>query len=529
MFTLSCPDVSYEARILVRRCSNHGRGRITLQVNCVVIKGEKNMKRPETVGALRKSEYASITVKDEIRANVLRRLKKRETLFPGIIGYDKTVIPQLVNALLSRHDIILLGLRGQAKSKILRLLVEFLDDAIPVLRHAPMNDDPFDPASAAGRSIIAAEGDQAAVDWLPREARFGEKLATPDVTIADLIGDLDPIKAAREKLDFSDPEVIHYGIIPRCNRGLFAINELPDLQPRIQVGLLNILEENDIQIRGFPVRISLDMLMLFSANPEDYTNRGNIITPLKDRIDSQIITHYPANLKDALAITDQVAWVQRGTVLEIPQLAKEVVEVVAFEARASEFVDQSSGVSARVSIAALENVVSNAERRSIRMGSKSACVRMIDIVSSLPAITGKIELVYEGEQEGSLRVGMALIGKAALNVFNRYCADPKRNVEETGEESDYVDVLAYFSSGKTLDLRDDDTDDDHGAHLRSVNGLEVLADRFFDVNTAAEKGVAMEIILEGLHQHNLLAREATDEAFLYTDMLATMLKSPNPE
>jgi len=482
------------------------------------------MKDITTRGALKKTGYVGRSVKDEIRANLITRIRRGDRLFEGIIGYDKTVIPQIVNALLARHDIILLGLRGQAKTRIIRMLVEFFDEAIPVLRDAPLNDDPFEPASAMGRRIVAEEGDDAAVTWLPREARFGEKLATPDVTIADLIGDIDPVKAAREKLDFADPEVIHYGIIPRSNRGIFAINELPDLQPRIQVGLLNILEEKDVQIRGFPVRIPLDLLLVFSANPEDYTNRGNIITPLKDRIDSQIITHYPTRIEDARAITEQEAWVERGTHVTVPELVREVVEALAFEARRSEYVDQASGVSARVAISSLENVVSNTERRAMLKGVKNPAARVIDVVAALPAVTGKIELVYEGEQEGLLVVGMNLVGKAVQRVFDRHCPNPKI-AGEPGEESVYTDVLGYFNSGRHIELNDLDDDVEHLRKLETVNGLSVVAERFFEPEGDADRAVAMEIILEGLHQSNLLAREATDSAFRYTDMIATMLRS----
>jgi magnesium chelatase subunit I len=371
---------------------------------------------------------------------------------------------------------------------------------------------------------VAERGPEAAVSWLHRDVRYGEKLATPDVSVADLLGDIDPVKAARERLDFADPEVIHYGIIPRCNRGIFAINELPDLQPRIQVGLLNILEEKDIQIRGFPVRIPLDLLMVFSANPEDYTNRGNIITPLKDRIDSQILTHYPTRMADALAITDQEAWIEREAPVEISPLLREVVEALAFEARESEHVDQASGVSARVPIAAIENVVSNAERRALATRAPKARARLLDVVAALPAVTGKIELVYEGEQEGPLVVGMNLIGRAARRVFDGHCPSPKAARGETREESPYSDILAYFNSGKHVDLSDQDSDAVHRQKLTLVNGLEVLAKRCFKPKHDADLEVAMEILLEGLHQYNMLAREATDAAFRYTDMLATMLK-----
>jgi magnesium chelatase subunit I len=488
-----------------------------------------NKKKPDTLGALRDSGYRSRTVKDEIRANLRGFLSRGEELFPGIMGYEKTVVPQLVNALLARHDIILLGLRGQAKTRILRMLTRFLDEYIPVLAGAPLNDDPFAPVSALGRRIILEQGEGAAVEWWHRDLRFGEKLATPDVSVADLLGDIDPVKAAREKLDFSDPEVVHYGIIPRSNRGIFAINELPDLQPRIQVGLLNILEEKDVQIRGFPVRIPLDLLMVFSANPEDYTNRGNIITPLKDRIDSQILTHYPTRLEDAMAITDQEAWTLRELAVEISPFIREVVEGLAFEARESEHVDQASGVSARVAIAALENVVSNAERRALAQGSSMAQARILDVVASLPAVTGKIELVYEGEQEGPLVVGMSLIGKAAKRVFDAHCPNPKAGKGEPLEDSPYADVLAHFNSGRHVDLSDADPDAEHRRKLLQVGGLEVLAKQCFDPQSAADTEAAMEIILEGLHQYNLLARESTDAAFRYTDMLATMLRGGDRE
>ena len=482
------------------------------------------MKRPATLGALRASGYQSRTVKDEIRANLRDHLSRGEDLFPGIKGYDRTVVPHLVNALLARHNILLLGLRGQAKTRLLRMLTRFLDEYIPVLDGAPLNDDPLAPASDLGRRMVAEQGEAAQISWRHRDLRYGEKLATPDVSVADLLGDIDPVKAARERLDFSDPEVIHYGIIPRSNRGIFAINELPDLQPRIQVGLLNLLEEKDIQIRGFPVRIPLDLLLVFSANPEDYTHRGNIITPLKDRIDSQILTHYPVQIEDALAITDQEAWIERESAVDISPLLREVVESLAFEARESEHVDQTSGVSARVPIAAIENVVSNAERRALILRAQSARARLLDVVAALPAVTGKIELVYEGEQEGPLVVGMGLFGRAARRVFDEHCPSPKAGRGDSGEDSPYSDVLGWFNSGRQLDLSDADTDSEHGGKLSGVNGLEALARRCFKPKGEADLHVAMEIVLEGLHQYNMLAREATDVAFRYTDMLATMLK-----
>src|SRR5690606_19391618 len=329
-----------------------------------------SQKLPATLGELKKSGYRSESVKDEMRRNLLRKLQQREELFPGIIGYDKTVIPQVVAAILARHDFLLMGLRGQAKTRMIRQLVSLLDEQIPVIQSSPIHEDPLKPLTRRGREMVADMGDETPIDWIGRGQRYHEKLATPDVSIADLIGDIDPIKAVARKLDFSDEEVIHYGIIPRTNRGIFAINELPDLQARIQVGLLNILEEKDIQLRGFPVRLPLDVLLVFTANPEDYTNRGNIITPLKDRIDAQILTHYPENLEDAMHITTQEAWMQRETAVHIPYLIREAVEQIAVEARESDFVDKSSGVSARMAISYLETVYSTAEARAFQHGEK---------------------------------------------------------------------------------------------------------------------------------------------------------------
>jgi len=385
------------------------------------------MNRPKTLGELRESGYTVRSVKDELRENLIAGLKSKAPMFPGIIGYDKTVVPALINALLAKHDIILLGLRGQAKSRIVRQLFTLLDEYIPVVEGSEINDNPFAPVSKHGMDLVRDMGDRTPIEWLHRSHRYGEKLATPDVTMADLIGDIDPIKAAAQRLHYAHEGAIHFGIIPRTNRGIFAINELPDLQPRIQVGLFNILEERDIQIRGFNVRIPLDIVILFTANPEDYTNRGNIITPLKDRIDSQILTHYPRSMEDAILITEQEAHVSRnGKQIVIPRFFREIIEQVAFEARKSEFVDQKSGVSARLTIAAMENLVSNAERRAIMVGEPVLTPRMCDLPHVLPGLTGKIELVFEGEQEGSVKVGRALVGKAVRETFRRYFPDPLR-------------------------------------------------------------------------------------------------------
>lgn len=364
------------------------------------------MTLPLTIGELRKNGYRIHTVKDEVRNNLIAKINRKETLFPGIIGFEKTVIPAIVNAILAKHDIMLLGLRGQAKSRIVRQLPSLLDEYVPIIRGCEINDNPYHPVCKRCTDLVKENGDNTEIEWLHRDARLGEKLATPDVTIADLIGDIDPIKAASQRLHYSHEGAIHFGIIPRTNRGIFAINELPDLQPRIQVGLFNIMQEKDIQIRGFNVRIPLDIMIVFTANPEDYTNRGSIITPLKDRIDSQIFTHYPRTIEDAIRITEQEASLDRdGKEIIIPHYFKEIIEQIAFEARKSEFVDQKSGVSARLTIAALENLVSNAERRAIFLNDKYIVPRICDLAHVLPGMTGKIELVFEGEQEGPLKVG----------------------------------------------------------------------------------------------------------------------------
>lgn len=368
----------------------------------------------KTLGELKKAGYHNRSVKEEIRENLIRKLKNKETTFPGILGYEDSVIPDTERALLSRHNILFLGLRGQAKTRMARQMTALLDEYVPYVTGSEINDDPFRPISKFSRDLIASRGDDTPVSWLHRSERYGEKLATPDVSVADLIGDIDPIKAANLRLNFADENVIHFGIIPKSNRGIFVINEIPDLQARIQVSLFNILEEGDIQIRGFKLRMPLDMLFVFTANPEDYTNRGSIVTPLKDRIESQILTHYPRNLDTALAITEQEADIhveQKGRVV-VSDIIKRLIEQVSFEARTSEYVDKKSGVSARLTIAAFENAVSAAERRAILNNEKETQVWMSDLVGIVPSITGKIELVYEGEQEGPYQVAFNLLEKA---------------------------------------------------------------------------------------------------------------------
>ena len=495
------------------------------------------MTRPTTLGELKRSGYSVRPVKDELRANVIQKLQRGETLFPGIIGYETTVVPALVNALLARHDIILLGLRGQAKSRIVRQLVDLLDEYVPVIKGSEINDNPFSPVSNTGMELVRERGDDTPIEWLHRKQRYGEKLATPDVTIADLIGDIDPIKAAAQRLHYAHEGAIHFGIIPRSNRGIFAINELPDLQPRIQVGLFNILEEKDIQIRGFNIRIPLDIMLVFTANPEDYTNRGNIITPLKDRIDSQILTHYPRRLEDAIKITDQEAQIARDEhTVRIPQFFREIVEQIAFEARKSEFVDQKSGVSARLTIAAMENLVSNAERRTI-LGRDAVIVpRLCDLPHMLPGLTGKIELVFEGEQEGPVKVGKALVGKAVRETFKRYFPDPlKKRTKPVADahggrtipdDPEYGKIIHWFEAGNVVEVSDDMTLEAYRKELEKVKGLrETALKHMGDVDQVLELPSVMEFVLDGLHQCSKIAKDEVDHATSYKDMVGSILTS----
>jgi magnesium chelatase subunit I len=383
-------------------------------------------KRINTIRELKEAGYKFKSIKEEIRQNLVKKLQAKEETFTGILGYEDTVIPDVERALLSKHNILFLGLRGQAKTRMARQMTELLDEYIPVIAGSDINDDPLHPISKYARDIVLLKGDDTPIEWIHRSERYGEKLATPDVSVADLIGDIDPIKAANLRLSFADEQVIHYGIIPRSNRCIFVINELPDLQARIQVALFNILEEGDVQIRGFKLRLPLDILFVFTANPEDYTNRGSIVTPLKDRIQSQILTHYPKTLETALAITEQEAEVvkEQKDRISVSDLVKRLIEQVAFEARTSEFVDKKSGVSARLTISAFENAVSAAERRAIINKEKQTQVWIADLIGIIPSITGKIELVYEGEQEGPYQVAMNLLDKAIRSQFVQYFPNP---------------------------------------------------------------------------------------------------------
>jgi magnesium chelatase subunit I len=461
---------------------------------------------PSTLSALRSAVAAGRvrrrSVRDEVRDNLIVRLRAKETLFPGIIGYDETVVPQIINAILSRHNFILLGLRGQAKSRILRALTGLLDEVIPVVPGCEIHDDPLAPLCARCRARVGEHGDDLPVQWLPREARYVEKLATPDVTIADMIGDLDPIKAAKSGLDLGDELTMHYGLLPRANRGIFAINELPDLAGKIQVGLFNILQEGDVQIKGYPVRLALDVLLVFSANPEDYTARGKIITPLKDRIGSEIRTHYPVARHQAMAITAQEAWLQRGDIL-LPEFVREAVEEVAFQARAEQKIDKRSGVSQRLPISLLENVVSNAERRALLAGEPVVVPRITDIYAALPAITGKFELEYEGELRGADNVARDVIRAAVANVFTGYFAS-----------ADVRQVVEWFDLGGNLQVDDTLPAGELLERTAEVQGLEELA-RQAPVDAhggAAARAAGVDFVLEGLYAQKKISRS---EEFQY--------------
>lgn len=493
----------------------------------------EQLKQITTLGALKESGYRSRTIKEELRENLIHKLQNKEKLFEGILGYEETVIPDLERAILSRHNINLLGLRGQAKTRIARLMVQLLDEYIPYLAGSELLDDPQHPISHYGRQQIADSGNDTPIAWLHRSERYTEKLATPDVTVADLIGDVDPIKAAALKLPYSDERVIHYGLIPRSNRCIFVINELPDLQPRIQVALFNILQEGDIQIRGFKLRLPLDIQFVFTANPEDYTNRGSIVTPLKDRIDSQIITHYPRSINIGKSITKQEAEITpaQQEKVEVNETIHDLVEQIAFEARDSEYVDAKSGVSARLTISAYENLMSAAERRCLISGDSRTYIRVADLVGVIPAVTGKIELVYEGEQEGAGIVAQNLLGKAIRTQFVQYFPDPKPNTKENQKEkpkkiTPYKTITDWFGEGHTVDVLNDLTDKEYRKLLTSVPGLQEVVKKHRPGLSEQEELFFMEFVLHGLAEYSMLSKKQLTSGTQFGDLLSSMFSMP---
>lgn len=475
----------------------------------------------KTLGELKKSPYKSKSIKQEMRDNLITFIKSGKSFSPEILGYDDSVFPQLQNAVLARHDFILLGLRGQGKSKLIKSLVNLLDEYIPVVSGSPLNEDPFEPILKRTKRLIEEKGDYTPISWMHRSERFSEKLATPDVSISDLIGDIDPIKASVEKLNFSDPDVIDFGLIPKANRCIFAINELADLQPRIQVGLFNMMEEKSIQIKGFPIQFSLDSCLVYTANPEDYTARGSIITPLKDRIDSQIITHYPVTRLLGIDIIKQEvnSFYVSEYFDQIPKLIFEIVEQIAIEARKSDIVDQASGVSARLSISAMENIIAFAEQRSFK-NNDLFNIRMTDLYAAVPAITGKIELLYEGEQEGVITIAENLIAKSVRTLFEEYVPIEK-------EESDFyqeVDALKSWFINHKLEINDQTTNIEFLASFRSVNSLEELTKKYLEEMFATERLLAlgMQFILEGLVMTSHLSKFRSTGMLSYADMMGGM-------
>ncbi|MEM6318388.1 MAG: magnesium chelatase [Bacteroidota bacterium] len=479
------------------------------------------MSQPKTLGELKATGYQSRSIKEELRENLIQKISKKEKVFKGIIGFDDTVIPDLERAILSRHNVLLLGLRGQAKTRLARLMVQLLDEYMPIIAGSELNDDPLNPISKAAIDLVAEHGDNTPIEWVHRDERYVEKLATPDVSIADLVGDVDPIKAATLKLPYSDERVIHFGLIPRSHRCIFVINELPDLQARIQVSLFNMLQEGDMQIRGFKLRLPLDIQFIFTANPEDYTNRGSIITPLKDRIESQILTHYPKEIAIARSITEQEAATTKAqAAVRVPELLKILLERIAFEARESEFIDEKSGVSARLSISAYENLVSAAERRMLINKDKKTTARITDFWGIVPAITGKVELVYEGEQEGPYSVAMHLIGGAIKKEFLELFPNPEK-LKRGREKDPYGTIRAWFSGGNTVDLLNDENDSNYKKSLDKVAGLRKIVEHE-DV-PKEDVYTYMELVLHGLAEFNVINKDYIESQFTFHDYLANML------
>jgi magnesium chelatase subunit I len=484
--------------------------------------------RIHTLGELKAADYQPKSIKQELRDNLIKRLLKKDTVFEGIWGYEESVIPDMERAILSMHNIILLGLRGQAKTRIARLMIELLDEYVPVIQGSELNDDPMLPLSRYGKQKVEEHGDQTPITWMHRSERYAEKLATPDVSVADLIGDTDPIKAATLKLPYSDERVIHYGMIPRSHRSIFVINELPDLQARLQVALFNILQEGDIQIRGFKVRLPLDIQFVFTANPEDYTNRGSIVTPLKDRIDSQIMTHYPKTIAIGKQITEQEAHIKlpQQEKVKVNELVKDLIEQVAFEARESEYVDEKSGVSARLTISAYENLMSAAERRTLLNGEQETFVRVSDFVGVIPAITGKIELVYEGEQEGPGIVANTLVGKAIRTLFTQYFPNPESKRKDK-EKNPYKKIIEWFGNGNQVDILNDLDNKSYQKALQAVPGLAELVTTHHAGMDENSQYFMMEFALHGLAEFSQLSKNRLEAGLQFKDLLSSMFSMPD--
>lgn len=483
----------------------------------------EKLRKLKTLGELKAAGYKSKTIKEELRANLIEKLKTKERLFDSIKAYDETVIPDIQRAILSKHNILLLGLRGQAKTRIARLMTQLLDEYIPVIKGSELNEDPLNPITTISVELINRMGDDTPIEWMHRNERYTEKLATPDVSVADLVGDVDPIKAASLKLPYSDERVIHFGLIPRSHRCIFVINELPDLQARIQVSLFNILQEGDMQIRGFKIRLPLDIEFVFTANPEDYTNRGAIVTPLKDRIESQILTHYPKDIQTSREITIQEAKLSDSQKEKITshKIIDDLLEQVAFEARTNEFVDPKSGVSARLTISAYENIFSTAERRMLLNGEDHTSIRVSDLWGVIPSITGKIELVYEGEQEGSLIVAQNLISKAIRKHFLDYFPDPEK-LKKKKEVNPFSEIIEWFGAGNEVDLLNDMTNKEYAKALGSVPGLDEVVKKYFPKAKGDEKLLLEEFVLHGLSEMSLLSKNNLTQGLRFRDLFSSV-------
>lgn len=483
-----------------------------------------NIENIKTFGELKKAGYESKTIKEELRRNLLQKIIKKETPFEGIHGYEYTVIPELERAILSKHNINLLGLRGQAKTRLARQMIDLLDEYIPFVEGSEVNDDPFNPISRYAIMLLEEKGDDTPIAWLHRKDRFSEKLATPDVTVADIIGDVDPIKAANLKLTYADDRVIHFGMIPRSNRCIFVINELPDLQARIQVALFNILQEGDVQIRGFAVRLPLDIQFIFTANPEDYTNRGSIVTPLKDRIGSQILTHYPEDIETAKIITAQetAAAAKEKSHIFVPELTRDILEQISFEARDNHFIDAKSGVSVRLSITAFENLLSTAERRALRSGDEETTVRLGDFIGIIPSITGKIELVYEGEQEGIAEVAEQLIADAVNFIF----LDSFPKIEKLTKATDidpYAEIVSWFFEENDFELLDSFSDAEYKRELDRIIPLKQLLEKYQPDVSEKDKYFHMEVILWALAENKKLSKFNLGDGLNFKDMYGSYI------